>query len=180
MSAGLPSTSRAAFARFRRAAVSPRAFLECCLALLLSLNHRREDLLQIAGEHDVLHVGGAKFDPESRDLLGSGRQNVTADVIALLEDLLNLPRPDRLAQRKLKSQVEGLGVRATSLTALATSVMAYSAARLILMPTPSELTTSWPGTEIRRGLTSTFETALPGPMSQCRPGPSRPTNRPSR
>ena len=62
--AGRNSSTRAASARLRKAALSPPRAFDRCLAFLLCLQHFAEDTLQVSREHHVLHFNSEDVDAD--------------------------------------------------------------------------------------------------------------------
>ncbi|MFN8642779.1 MAG: hypothetical protein U0802_14430 [Candidatus Binatia bacterium] len=100
---GWRSISAAALARWRSVAVSARAFSSAACPLPACRHHLGEDALQLAGEHDVLHVDRQQAaQAEGRRGGGARRQDAGVDLGALRQQGVDVGAADDLAQRDLQ------------------------------------------------------------------------------
>lgn len=86
MSAGFPSSRRAALARLRRAADSPRARSSAARPSARARRHLGERPLDVAGEHDLAQVDLEQLEAECGGPLGDELGQAAAAVEALLEE----------------------------------------------------------------------------------------------
>lgn len=105
--AGLSVAMRAALARFRRAAVSPRARSRAAALVPARGGDLGLGSLELAGEDDVLHLQSLDGETECVDAAHQS-QEATAHVAAVTEEVVDRCRGDQFPQGDLYRKVESL------------------------------------------------------------------------